>query len=377
MSGGVDSSVVAALAAASGAEVDRHHAPALRLRRRDRAQGRVLRRRRHPRRARGRRPARHRALRVRSRERVPRGGGRALRRRLPRRAHPDPVHPLQHGAQVHRPAAHGARARRRLPRDRALRPPGDRRRRARAAPRARSGARPVAISSTRTTEAQLDFLRFPLGGLPKSEVRRIAEAAGLRSRGQARQPGHLLRARRRLCRDRRASCAPKARGPGEIVHAATGEVLGRARGRDPLHRRPAARARDRRPARAALRDGHRRGGAPRCGSGPSAMLAVGAARLVETNRIGPLPDAPLTAKVRSLAKPVPVTLEGPLGDGARGARSASPRPNTASRRGRRRCSMRASAWSAAAGSRRPSRLPDPPRRLAFGELALAAPQPCG
>ena len=27
-------------------------------------------------------------------------------------------------------------------------------------------------------------------------------------------------------------------------------------------------------------------------------------------------DAPLTAKVRSLAKPVPVTLEGPLGDGA-------------------------------------------------------------
>ena len=31
-----------------------------------------------------------------------------------------------------------------------------------------------------TTEAQLDFLRFPLGGLPKAEVRRIAEAAGLR-----------------------------------------------------------------------------------------------------------------------------------------------------------------------------------------------------
>ena len=50
--------------------------------------------------------------------------------------------------------------------------------------------------------------------------------------------------------------------------------------------------------------------------GPKRLLAVGAARLVETNRIGPLPDAPLTAKVRSLAKPVPVTLEGPLGDGA-------------------------------------------------------------
>jgi len=51
-------------------------------------------------------------------------------------------------------------------------------------------------------------------------------------------------------------------------------------------------------------------------AGPKRLLAVGAARLVETNRIGPLPDAPLFAKVRSLAKPVPVTLEGPLGQGA-------------------------------------------------------------
>ena len=50
--------------------------------------------------------------------------------------------------------------------------------------------------------------------------------------------------------------------------------------------------------------------------GPKAMLAVSAAALIETNRIGPLPDAPLTAKVRSLAKPVPVTLEGALGEGA-------------------------------------------------------------
>ena len=31
-----------------------------------------------------------------------------------------------------------------------------------------------------TTQAQLDFLRFPLGALPKAEVRRIAEAEGLR-----------------------------------------------------------------------------------------------------------------------------------------------------------------------------------------------------
>ena len=46
------------------------------------------------------------------------------------------------------------------------------------------------------------------------------------------------------------------------------------------------------------------------------LLAVTAARIGETNRIGPMPDVPLTAKVRSLAKPVPVTLEGALGGGA-------------------------------------------------------------
>ena len=42
-------------------------------------------------------------------------------------------------------------------------------------------------------------------------------------------------------------------------------------------------------------------------AGPRSLLAVGAAVLGETNRIGPLPAGePLMAKVRSLAKPVPV-----------------------------------------------------------------------
>jgi tRNA-specific 2-thiouridylase len=50
--------------------------------------------------------------------------------------------------------------------------------------------------------------------------------------------------------------------------------------------------------------------------GPRRLLAVASARLVETNRIGPLGDLPLTAKVRSLAKPVPIVLDGPLGEGA-------------------------------------------------------------
>ena len=49
--------------------------------------------------------------------------------------------------------------------------------------------------------------------------------------------------------------------------------------------------------------------------GPRRLLAVSAARIVETNRIGPLPEVPLSAKVRSLAKPVPVRIEGHLGEG--------------------------------------------------------------
>ena len=49
------------------------------------------------------------------------------------------------------------------------------------------------------------------------------------------------------------------------------------------------------------------------------MLAVGAARVIETNRIGPMPSTEsgvqVVAKVRSLARPVPVTLDGALADG--------------------------------------------------------------
>lgn len=165
-----------------------------------------------------------------------------------------------------------------------------------------------------TTERQLDFLRFPLGALPKSETRRLAEAAGLRVAAKPDSQdicfvpdGDYAK----IVTDLR----PGADAPGEIVHAASGEVLGRHRG--VIH----------------YTVGQRRGleiggqpeplyvtgidaGARVVFAGPRRMLAVGAARIVETNRIGPLPDAPLSAKVRSLAKPVPVTLEGPLGHGA-------------------------------------------------------------
>lgn len=165
-----------------------------------------------------------------------------------------------------------------------------------------------------TTEEQLAFLRFPLGGLPKAQVREIAGELGL---AVANKPdsqdicfvpdgdyAKIVRAIR-----------PEADAPGQIVHAATGEVLGNHRGI--IHytvgqRRGLEIGGQAEPLYVIALDAASR----RVLAGPKAMLAVGAARLTETNRIGPLPAASLTAKVRSLAKPVPVTLEGQLGDGA-------------------------------------------------------------
>lgn len=165
-----------------------------------------------------------------------------------------------------------------------------------------------------TTEAQLDYLRFPLGGMPKPQVRELAEAAGLRN---AAKPDS-----QDICFVPDGDYAkivtkvrPEGAAPGSIVHAATGGVLGTHKGI--VH------------FTVGQRKGLEIGGQPEplyvisldaesreVRVGPKRMLAVHAARLIETNRIGPLPAEPLTAKVRSLAKPVPVTLEGPVGDGA-------------------------------------------------------------
>ena len=165
-----------------------------------------------------------------------------------------------------------------------------------------------------TTEEQLDFLRFPLGGLPKSEVRRIAGEFGLSVAAKPDSQDICFVPDGDYARIVR-SVRPDGARAGRIVHAETGDVLGEHAG--VIH----------------FTVGQRRGleiggqpeplyvvgldaGAAEVRVGPRHLLAVGAAHLVETNRIGPLPDAPLTAKVRSLAKPVPVTLDGPLGDGA-------------------------------------------------------------
>jgi tRNA-specific 2-thiouridylase len=166
-----------------------------------------------------------------------------------------------------------------------------------------------------TSDAQLDYLRFPLGGLEKPAVRRLAEAAGLRVAAKPDSQdicfvpdGDYAGLVRKL--------RPEADAPGDIVHAVSGAVLGSHRGV------------------AGFTVGQRRGleigGQPeplyvvaldapgrRVIAGPRTMLAVCAATIVETNRIGPQPQGvPLLAKVRSLAKPVAVALEGELGEGS-------------------------------------------------------------
>jgi tRNA-specific 2-thiouridylase len=176
-----------------------------------------------------------------------------------------------------------------------------------------------------TTDAQLDFLRFPLGSLPKTEVRRLAEAAGLKVAAKPDSQDICFVPDGDYAKVVRA-VRPEGVREGTIVHAETGAVLGQHKG--VIH------------FTVGQRRGLEIGGQPeplyvtgidapsaQVLVGPKRLLAVSAARLAETSRIGPLPtfgpNAPLMAKVRSLAKPVPVTLDGPLGDAASGGTTAT------------------------------------------------------
>ncbi|MBJ6122171.1 tRNA 2-thiouridine(34) synthase MnmA [Sphingomonas mollis] len=153
-----------------------------------------------------------------------------------------------------------------------------------------------------TTQPQLDYLRFPLGGLPKSRVREIAAELGL---GVAAKPdsqdicfvpdGDYAGLVRKL--------RPDAVSGGDIVDL-SGEKLGEHRGL--IH----------------FTVGQRRGleigghaeplyvvrlepATARVVVGPRRALAVEAASLENVNWIGGDHDGPLTAKVRSMARPVP------------------------------------------------------------------------
>ena len=106
-----------------------------------------------------------------------------------------------------------------------------------------------------TTHAQLDLLRFPLGDMSKAQTRELARQLRPRGRRQARQPGHLLRADRPLHRRHRAAEARRCRGRRHRRPRRPGARPPRRH--HPFHRRPAARPEDRGPG-AALCGGARR-----------------------------------------------------------------------------------------------------------------------
>jgi tRNA-specific 2-thiouridylase len=158
-----------------------------------------------------------------------------------------------------------------------------------------------------TTQNQLDYLRFPLGGMPKPRVREIAAEIGL---GVAAKPdsqdicfvpdGDYAKIVRKL--------RPEAADPGDIVDL-QGRVLGRHKGL--IH------------FTVGQRRGIEIGGSPeplyvvrldpaskRLIVGPRRALAVSAAALDDINWIGGDYVGPVTAKVRSLAKPVPARFDG-------------------------------------------------------------------
>ncbi len=158
-----------------------------------------------------------------------------------------------------------------------------------------------------TTSAQLDYLRFPLGGMPKPAVRALAAELGL---GVAMKPdsqdicfvpdGNYADLVRKL--------RPDADTAGDIVDEA-GRVLGEHRGL--IHytvgqRRGLEIGGGHEPLYVVRLDPASR----RVVVGPRTALAVATARLTGINRIGAADDGPITAKVRSLAKPVPARLVG-------------------------------------------------------------------
>ena len=162
-----------------------------------------------------------------------------------------------------------------------------------------------------TTQAQIDYLRFPLGGLPKTAVRAMAEEMGLSVAAKHDSQDICFVPQGRYS-DVIARLKPGAAEPGEIVHI-DGRVLGRHEG--------------------ILRYtiGQRRGIGVASGEplyvvhldADHARVVVGPREALETHKIylramnwlgdGPLSDIPaagmeLFAKVRSTRPPRPAVL---------------------------------------------------------------------
>ena len=164
-----------------------------------------------------------------------------------------------------------------------------------------------------TTRDQLDFLRFPLGDLPKPAVREIARELALSVAGKPDSQD--------ICFVPDGDYAglvekirPDSARPGEIVDR-DGRILGSHRGL--IH------------FTVGQRRGLEIGGQPeplyvlrlepesgRVVVGPKQALAVRSARLDGVNWLGETQGDGLSVKVRSLAKPVPARFDPRSGSGA-------------------------------------------------------------
>lgn len=158
-----------------------------------------------------------------------------------------------------------------------------------------------------TTQDQLDYLRFPLGGMPKPQVRAIAQEMGLivamkpDSQDICFVPdGDYASVVRKI--------RPDAEIGGDIVHL-DGRILGQHKGL--IH------------YTVGQRKGLEVGGQPvplyviridpttqRVIVGPRAALAVQAARIIDANWLTAIGSRPVMAKVRSMSRPVAARLDG-------------------------------------------------------------------
>ena len=167
-----------------------------------------------------------------------------------------------------------------------------------------------AIFFTARPPSQLDFLRFPLGDLPKDEVRRLATEGGLivadkpdsqdicfvpdgdyaalvkKLRPETAAPGDIV-----ACRRSRARPAPR-RGS---FHRSASDAGSMSAGR---------------PSRSMSFASNRRSGA--LSSARARALAVAADQIGGVNWLGE-GQVRIEAKVRSLARPVPATWDGEYG----------------------------------------------------------------
>ena len=196
------------------------------------------------------------------------------------------------------------------------------------------------------TQEQLARAAFPVGALTKAEVRAHARALGLRvaDKPDSQEICFVPDGDYAAFVERQAPAAVKA----GVVADESGRTLGHARGRAPLHHRPAQGA-GRVVAGAALRAAHRR----RVRSGHRGPAR--GARAARAHRVaGELDVRRGAARVARRARRRSATGTAPRPAACARCRMAAPRSSRTSRcrrsrRARPPCSTTATSWSAAAG----------------------------